>query len=142
MQIHTKIKGVGFDSMQLGIIQAISGVGMAFFTVCLFPTFANWMGKLYTLRFSYLFVIPAAFFPQLWYLTTCNQTWSVSLWFGITAIAMSRTLFDSFGFTAILILISNAAAPEKQASIQGFATGVSNISKTIAPFIGTFHNAF
>lgn len=128
--IDIKQGGLSFGTSQIGIAQMMIGIILLVQPI-VFPFCSRLIGKLGSLRLGFLLIIPLLFTPQLNLLTSSKSL----LWTGVVLMALLRAFTGMLTFTAVFIVINNAAPQGTAGRVMAMSNSAGCIARVIAPIM-------
>jgi MFS family permease len=121
--------GIAFTTNQIGTVHLVIGCLMLLEPL-IFPVMAHYIGSLWSLRIGFLCIIPLLFVPQIQY----AQFSTLVLWLSLSVYCAIRAYTCFLTFTAVYILINNAAPPGASGRVMSLSNSAGCVAKVIAPF--------
>ncbi|KAK4753727.1 hypothetical protein SAY87_001831 [Trapa incisa] len=123
-----KYGGLSFSSQEVGEVLAISGLGLLFFQLLLYPRVEKILGPIRTTRLS-----AALSIPLLASYTYMAMLSGLILHIVLNLGSMLRNAFSVSAITGIFILLNNAAPQHQRAAANGISMTAMSISKAFGP---------
>ncbi|KAL0483797.1 zinc-induced facilitator [Acrasis kona] len=123
--------GLSFTNQTIGIYNTMQGILLLIQPTC-FRYVAEKLGKLDTFRLGFLCVLPFTFTPLL--NVVYNHAGGVVLWIILAIYCFFRMFTTMLTFTAVFILINNAAPHGKVGTVMGFSNSAGCIARAVATF--------
>jgi hypothetical protein len=135
MMLSYENRGLAFGTQELGILGAISGVGMFLFQLLICPIVLNRLGILNALRIAcFTMAVIYPFYPEISYLTGVSST---LLWGSIVAAYLIRVVCVQTVVTGSNILISNSVSSENRGKLNGAAVSINALGRAFGPLAST-----
>jgi MFS family permease len=129
--ITTDNGGLGFTTIQIGIVQAIMGFLYLILPVA-YESFAKKLGHINSMRIGFAMIVFLTLTPQLTLLSRLSKGF---LWTGFVAYCLFRAISGTLTFTASVILLSNAAPIGTSGRVMAYSNSIGCLARFIAPFI-------
>lgn len=125
--------GIDFSTLNIGVAQSISGVGMILIQMFIYVPMDKKFGSLKMFIMSSLLLFPVFLYTPYLNLVAHNR---VALWFCISIIMIFKSGLGTSGMAAINLLINNSATSQVVGSVNGMSASVASLSRIVAPVVG------
>lgn len=125
--------GINFKTLDIGIAQSISGIGMILIQSFVYVPVDKKIGSLHTFQLSVFFLYPVFLFCPYTNMIASNRT---ALWICIVIIMICKSGFGTSGMASINLLINNSAHSSVVGSVNGMSASTAAVSRILAPIIG------
>ena len=126
--------GIDFDTADLGILWAISGVSLLIFQKWCFVPICDRLGTRRTFQMGCLLGMTWAFTPLAHGLDAFGR-WAV--WALIILFTIAKTVHSTVGWSALNLQLNLSAPPGRIGYINGIAATAAGAARTGGPFIAT-----
>ncbi|KAI8914309.1 major facilitator superfamily domain-containing protein [Gorgonomyces haynaldii] len=127
------VDGIQFNSTEIGIVLAMIGVISFACQIAIYPAVAKIATPFTLFWIPCLGMCLSAFgFPFISSYLSQGDARSY-LWPVLIVIFTIRTVMDNFGFTSVMILISESARPGQLGLVNGIGQSLAALSRTIGP---------
>ncbi|KAL0485997.1 hypothetical protein AKO1_012250 [Acrasis kona] len=124
--------GLGFNTLDIGIVQALCGVSSVLIQLFLYQRCVNRFGKLGTARLGMSLQLFMMLLPEINFVAKYGK---VAMWASVCLFSINRSAWGSFSFTSLFILIANSAPPGKSGMANGLSHSFANIPRMLTPVI-------
>ena len=129
------VGGLGFTSVEIGYVFAISGVSLFVFTICAVPYLARKFGNLLGLRLGLCLVLPLhLFFPIIAPLQQRLPSWL--FWTVLGGSVSYRQCCLTMSFTTVMVAVNNSVPPSRLGEVNGLGQAFAALARGIAPWLG------
>lgn len=134
--------GLGFDTKDIGVAQAIMGFFFIFLPF-LYPLMEKFCSKLTLYRLALLNNMLMFFTPQIrffrlesWGIYGYDTLSSILLWTGIVFYSLLRCNASNIIFTSVCIFLNNSAPTDKASSVMALSNSIQSLAFLSGPLIG------
>eukprot|EP01121_Diplochlamys_sp_Union-15-3_P010263 TRINITY_DN2872_c0_g1_i1.p1 TRINITY_DN2872_c0_g1~~TRINITY_DN2872_c0_g1_i1.p1 ORF type:complete len:539 (-),score=39.89 TRINITY_DN2872_c0_g1_i1:44-1660(-) len=125
--------GLLFSTSQLGIVNAMTGIGVILVQLFVFSRVATLIGLIQTFRIGAVLSIPMfLFFPWTYRL----NDYPVLLWIVLGYLSLLRALAAQLSFSSVMALIVNSVNFKDMGAVNGLGQSMVSFLRSIGPFLG------
>lgn len=129
----TEYGGLGWGTSETGISIAFGGLALLLSQLYMYPFAERCMGNQTLLARSLLALAPVYFFTGFIRHLISNE---YALWAAILLHQLLRTMFTSFTFSSVMVLVNETTTSETLGIINGIAQAFASLVRTIGPALG------
>ncbi|XP_057828207.2 probable peptide/nitrate transporter At3g43790 isoform X2 [Cryptomeria japonica] len=120
--------GLSFTTSDVGVVLAITGVGLLIFQLFIFPPLANLVGAILVTRISALLTIPVlTIYPFLAMLS------GIFLWLALNSASLIKNILGTSVVTGTFLMLNNAVSQDQRGAANGLAMTGMSLFKTLGP---------